>query len=168
MAIFPALTPTTRIFSPGNYPQTYQQSIGGLGAGFRRGALSIGKTLSLTFEYVLEADVNAIKAHYFESYGTYDFFNLSSTVWSGYVVPPVDLNGNYFWRYVSQPVIRDVTCERFTVEVQLESIPAQNGNLVYAAGLASASPARTYILAAGGASAAPARAYIIVAIVDAL
>ena len=163
MANFPALTPTTRIFSPGNYPQTYQQSIGGTGVGFRRGALSIGKTLTLTFEYVLEADVNAIKAHYFDSYGTYDFFNVDATIWSGYVTPPVDLNGNYFWRYVSQPVIQDVTCERFTVEVQLESVPAQSGDLIYAAGLASASPTRTYILVAGAAAAAPARDYIIFA-----
>ncbi len=163
MANFPALTPTTRIFSPGNYPQTYQQSIGGTGVGFRRGALSIGKILTLTFEYVLEADVNAIKAHYFDSYGTYDFFNVDSTIWSGYVTPPVDLNGNYLWRYVSQPVIQDVTCERFTVEVQLESVPAQSGDLIYAAGLASASPERTYILAAGAAAAAPARDYTIFA-----
>jgi len=163
MANFPALTPTTRIFSPGNYPQTYQQSIGGTGVGFRRGALSIGKILTLTFEYVLEADVNAIKAHYFDSYGTYDSFNVDSTIWSGYVTPPVDLNGNYLWRYVSQPVIQDVTCERFTVEVQLESVPAQSGDLIYAAGLASASPERTYILAAGAAAAAPARDYTIFA-----
>lgn len=163
MATFPALTPTTRIFSPGNYPQTYQQSIGGTGAGFRRGALSIGKTLTLTFEYVLETDVNAIKAHYFDSYGTYDIFNVSSTVWSGYVTPPVDLNGNYLWRYVSQPVITDVTCDRFTVEVQLESIPAKSNDLIYAAGLASASPVRTYILVAGAAAAAPARDYLIYA-----
>jgi len=163
MVNFPALTPTTRIFSPGNYPQTYQQSIGGTGVGFRRGALSIGNTLTLTFEYVLEADVSAIKAHYFDSYGTYDFFNVDATIWSGYVTPPVDLNGNYFWRYVSQPVIQDVTCERFSVEVQLESVPAQNGDLIYAAGLASASPARTYILAAGAAAAAPARDYLIFA-----
>ncbi len=163
MATFPELTPTTRIFSPGNYPQIYQQSIGGTGVGFRRGALSIGKTLSLTFEYVLEADVNAIKAHYFDNYGTYNIFNVDSTIWSGYVTPPVDLNGNYFWRYVSQPVIQDVTCERFTVEVQLESVPAQNGDLIYAAGLASASPARTYILVAGAAAASPARDYLIFA-----
>ncbi len=163
MANFPALTPTTRIFSPGNYPQTYQQSIGGTGVGFRRGALSIGKILTLTFEYVLEADVNAIKAHYFDSYGTYDFFNVDSTIWSGYVTPPVDLNGNYLWRYASQPLIQDVTCERFTVEVQLESVPAQSGDLIYAAGLASASPERTYILAAGAAAAAPARDYTIFA-----
>lgn len=163
MATFPALTPTTRIFSPGNYPQTYQQSIGGTGVGYRRGALSIGKTLTLTFEYVLEADVNAIKAHYFDSYGTYDIFNVSSTVWIGYVTPPVDLNGNYLWRYVSQPVITDVTCDRFTVEVQLESVPAQNGDLIYSAGLASASPERTYILVAGAAAAAPARDYLIYA-----
>ena len=97
MATFPALTPTTRIFSPGNYPQTYQQSISGTGAGFRRGALSIGKTLTLTFEYVLEADVNAIKAHYFDSFGTYDIFNVTSTVWSGYVTPPVYLMLVVLW-----------------------------------------------------------------------
>ena len=52
-----------------------------------------------------------------------------------------------------------MTCERFTVEVQLESVPAQSGDLIYAAGLASASPERTYILAAGAAAAAPARDY---------
>ena len=47
--------------------------------------------------------------------------------------------------------------------MQLESVPAQNGDLVYAAGLASASPARTYILVAGAAAAAPARDYLIFA-----
>ena len=122
MATFPALTPTTRIFSPGNYPQIYQQSIGGTGAGFRRGALSIGKTLTLTFEYVLEADVNAIKAHYFDSYGTYDIFNVSSTVWSGYVVPPVDLNGNYFWRYAGTIAVDTGSPLRYNVNVQLVSV----------------------------------------------
>lgn len=161
MDIFPALAPTTRVFNIGNVPTILNTSLGGTNVGFRRGNRRVGQRLDLTFSHLTQAQMDLIKTHYFSANGTYDIFYLSEEIWGDYTTPPVPLLSDYAWRYIDLPTITDVSFDRFTVEVSLQTEPIDTGDLIMDAGSASVSPARTYILDAGSASASPARDYVI-------
>lgn len=105
--------------------------------------------------------MNLIKDHYFDRKGTYDIFFLSSEIWGDYTTPPVPLISDFAWRYASEPQITDVSFDRFTVEVQLQTQPIDIGDLIFDGGLAAASPERSYILDGGLAPASPARDYVV-------
>ncbi|MAB58867.1 MAG: hypothetical protein CL524_15175 [Aequorivita sp.] len=158
---FPSLVPSVRSFTPGNIPQTNQTSLNGIVTGFRRGNRRTQQTLSLSFTNLNETQVNLIKSHYIDRQGTFDIFQLPSEVWSGYTTPPIPLLSDYAWRYSAAPSISDGVVGRWGIEVQLVSYAIDTGDLLFDAGTASATPARTYTLNAGSASATPARAYII-------
>ena len=161
MSTFPALVPSTRTYNPGGVPSAMRISLSGMVTGFRRGNRRIAQTLGLTFRLLEESDVTLIRNHYDNRSGSFDIFFLSSEIWNGYTTPPIPLLSDYAWRYTGAPGITDASCGRWDVEIELETIPIDTGDLVFDAGLASASPARTYILDAGGAAVSPARDYTI-------
>lgn len=162
MDAFPALAPTTRTFTVGDVPRKLQTSLSGVAEGYRTGNRRIGQTLIMTFAYLTETQMNLIKDHYFGAKGTYDIFFLSEEIWGDFNTPPIALLDNYGWRYLSMPTITDVGVDRFTVQVELQTIPINTGDLVVDGELASASPVRAYILDAGGAATTPARDYLII------
>ena len=161
MSTFPALVPSTRTFTPGDVPSAIQSSLSGVLTGFRRGNRRIKQTLSLSFVRLQESDVTLIRNHYDNRDGSFNIFFLSSEVWSGYATPPIPLLSDYAWRYVAPPVIADGSCGYWDVEIELETVPIDIGDLIFDAELAPASPARAYILDAGSAAVSPARDYII-------
>ena len=126
---FPALTPSSRLFSPGGVPVSAQMSIGGARTAFRRGNRRAAQTLRLGFSNLTETQVNLIKAHFFDRQGTFDIFFLSSAVWSGYATPPAPLLSTA-WRYSSAPVISDGIIGRWAVEVELRSHGILQGDLM--------------------------------------
>jgi hypothetical protein len=161
MSTFPALAPTTRTYTPGSVPYQTKQSTSGTQYGFRRGNRRISQTLELTFSHLTQANMLLIKDHYYDRDGTFDLFYLTAAIWGDYVTPPVNLISDFAWKYVSPPTITDVSYDRFDVAVTLETIPIDVGDVVFNAGLAAATPARTYILNGGLAAALPAREYVI-------
>ena len=158
---YPALIPSTRVFTPGNTPQARQTSLSGMSDGFRRGNRRIGQSLELSYLNLVEADFLLLKAHYIDRQGTYDIFYLSIETWNGMATPPVPLLSDYAWKYSAPLVVSHASCGRYNVEVQLQTEPIDTGDLIFDAGLAAVSPARTYILDAGAAAVSPARDYII-------
>jgi hypothetical protein len=158
---FPALAPTTRTFTVGDVPRHFQSGLNGITVGYRTGNRRVNQTLEISFDYLTQAQMNLIQAHYINAKGTYDIFFLSAELWGDYVTPPVPLLSDYAWRYSTQPSITDVGFDRFSVAVGLQTIPIELGDLIFDAGLASATPDRTYTLDAGNAAATPARQYII-------
>jgi hypothetical protein len=161
MSTFPALVPSTRTFTPGDVPNVKQVALSGVTGGFRRGNRRIDQSLSLSFQRLTQVQLDLITAHYVGRQGSFDIFFLSPEVWSGYTTPPVPLISDFAWQYAGPPSITDSSCGRWEVEVDLQTIPIDTGDLVFDAQQAPASPARAYILDAGGAAAAPARDYII-------
>lgn len=161
MSTFPALVPSTRTYNPGGVPSAMRISLSGVVTGFRRGNRRIAQTLGLTFRLLEESDVTLIRDHYDNRSGSFDIFFLSTEVWSGYTTAPVPLISDYAWRYIGAPTITDASCGRWDVEVELETVPIDIGDLIFDAGLAAAAPARAYILDAGLASASPARDYVV-------
>ena len=158
---FPALTPSSRTYSPGNIPQSQKVSLSGVATGFRRGNRRTDQTLSLSFTNLTESQVDLIKAHYIDRQGSFDIFFLPSEVWSGYATPPVPLLSDYVWRYAAPPTVTDGIVGRWGVDVELISYAIDFSDLIFDAELASATPARQYILDAGAAAATPARDYIV-------
>ena len=161
MNTFPALAPTTRTFTVGDVPRHFQSGLNGITVGYRTGNRRINQSLQVTFEYLTDTQLNLIQTHYVDAKGSYDIFYLTAEMWGDYVNPPIPLLSDYGWRYVGPPSITDVGFDRFTVEVGLQTIPINTGDLIIDGGLAGATPARTYTLDAGGAAATPARDYII-------
>lgn len=162
MSTFPAITPNARVYVPGSPPAAIQQSLSGAVTGYRRGNRRINQTLQLTFSHLVESDMDLIKAHFIDRKGTFDIFYLPDAIWSDYLgTPPITTLSDFAWQYASEPSITDVSYDRFTVEVQLNTVPINTGDLVIDGGSASATPARTYTLDAGAASATPARDYVI-------
>lgn len=161
MSTFPALAPTSRIFSPGDVPNERKRSTGGTQYAFRRGSRRVAQALQLQYEYLTEAEMLLIKNHFYDRKGTFDIFFLSAEVWGYYTTPPVGLLDNFAWRYVSSPVITDVSYDRFNIEVSLETVPIEIGDMSFDSGLAGGHADVAYILNAGAASDVPARDYII-------
>lgn len=161
MAIFPALSPSSRLFTPGDLPKSVQTSLSGVVTGFRRGNRRTPQTLSLTFSHLTETQMNLIKDHYFGQQGSYQLFFLSAEIWGDYITPPVPLLSDIAWQYADEPTITDVSYDRFTVQVELSTIPIDIGDLRFDGVEASPTPAREYILDAGAAAATPARDYIV-------
>jgi hypothetical protein len=161
MATFPALIPSTRTYTPGGVPAAMQVALSGATSGFRRGNRRIAQTLALSFQRLEESDVTLVRNHYDGRSGSFDIFFLSSEVWNGYTTAPVPLLSDYAWRYVSPPNITDSSCGRWDVEVELETVPIDGGDLIFDGVNAAAAPARAYILDAGVASASPARNYVV-------
>jgi hypothetical protein len=162
MSLFPALAPSSRVYTPGDVPAARHQALSGAVTGYRLGNRRIAQTLQLVFSHLVESDMNLIKAHFIDRKGTFDIFYLPAEIWGDYAgTPPVSSFNNFAWRYIAEPTITDVSYDRFTVELDLETIPINTGDLVFDGLTASATPARTYTLEAGGASATPARDYLI-------
>lgn len=158
---YPALIPSTRVFTPGNTPQARQTSLSGMSDGFRRGNRRIGQSLQLRYLNLVESDFLLLKDHYIDRQGTYDIFFLSTETWNGMATLPVPLLSDYAWKYSKALVVSHASCGRFNVEVELETQPIDGTDLIFDALTALASPARDYNLDAGLASPSPARDYII-------
>ena len=160
MATFPSLTPTTRLYTPGDFPSAIQSSSSGTTTGFRRGNRRINQTLQLTFDNLTETQVNLIRTHYDGQSGSFEIFYLSSSTWNGYTSPPVALVSDFAWLYANAPTISDGIVSKWNVEIELVSVPIDTGDLVID-GVDSATTARTYLVDALTSSSSPARTYII-------
>ena len=161
MATFPSIAPNSRLYVPGSLPAVIATSLNGRATAFRRGNRRIAQTLSLTYEYLTEANMALIKDHYIGQNGTFEIFFLSAEVWGDFVTPPIPLLSDFAWKYSSEVTITDVSFDRFSVSVDLESVPINTGDLVFDAGAAAATPVRMYVIDAGAAAATPARDYTI-------
>lgn len=122
MTTFPVLTPSGRTFTPGEYPQTPFQVYSGYETRVRHSNVMLSSQLRLTFTALTEADMLSILSHYNGEYGTFQSFTLPSAVWAGAVQADYELT-NYRWRYIESPAVEDVYCDRYTVELVIETVP---------------------------------------------
>ena len=160
MATFPSLTPTTRLYTQGDFPSAIQSSSSGATTGFRRGNRRINQTLQLTFDNLTETQVNLIRTHYDGQNGSFKIFYLSSSTWNGYTTPPVALVSDFAWLYAAAPTISDGITSKWNVEIELVSVPIDSGDLVFDAE-DSTTTARAYLIDALTSSTSPTRDNII-------
>lgn len=160
MANFPSITPSTRLYTQGNFPSAIQASSTGVTTGFRRGNRRINQTLQLSFNNLTESQVTQIRNHFDGQNGSFSIFYLSAEVWAGYTTPPVALVSDFAWLYANAPTISDGIVSKWNVEIELVSVPVDIGDLIYNAG-DSSTTARAYILDGLTSSASPTRDNII-------
>lgn len=160
MATFPAIIPSARLYTPGDFPSAIQSSSTGTTTGFRRGNRRINQTLQLTFNNLTETQVNLIRTHYDTQSGSFEIFLLDASTWNGYTSPPVPVVSDFVWLYATPPTISDGIVSKWNVEVELISVPIDTGDVIYDGGDSSGT-ARAYILDALTSSSTPARTNII-------
>lgn len=122
MATFPALTPSTRSLSYGDYPQGAYEAVSGANVRFKYGTDRVIQRLMLGYQYLTEAQMQLLLDHYETQQGTLISFALSAEVWSGYTTIPVPAV-DYEWRYASPIGVEIASPLRYNTTIELESVP---------------------------------------------
>ena len=155
MATFPTLSPSSRTFTPGDYPHTPFTGMSGVQNRVRNSNVMLASQLRLRFVGITESQMLSILSHYQGQKGTFISFPLPSAVWSGTSTPSDYQLTGYGWRYIEPPMVEDLTfSQRHNVELVLETVPPEGTAL---AGLAEAVVYSILggVAPAAGASAAP-------------
>lgn len=121
MALFPALAPSTRTFTPGSHPFTAYTSMSGQQSRVRHSSITLGGQLDLTFIRLSPADRQAIEDHYREQFGEFVPFYLPPQTFSGFT--PLDVDPSGRWRYAQPPEFEDHCGPTATATVKLISVP---------------------------------------------
>jgi len=118
MATFPALTPSSRTYIPGQVAATAIGSLNGDELSVRHSNASTGHILRFGFTLLTRAQHYEIVSHY-SLHGRFVPFDLDATTLAaaGLTFP-----ANYLWIYAGSPET-DETCEEINVTVELELIP---------------------------------------------
>ena len=128
MSTFPALVPSSRRFTPGQFPHTSMGTLSGRSARVRHGNVQVGQFIGLGFTALSEAQMLQILGHYQGRDGRFLSFTLPAEVWSGVATPASFTPTGYRWLYVDQPQVEEVPAGDqvvFNVSVELEAIPPQ-------------------------------------------
>jgi hypothetical protein len=127
---FPAIRPTSRTFTMGDYPSKTYTSLSGVIFKRAFGNRQTGYTLNLTFRNIgdtselrsLSGTAKQIIDHYNSVDGTYDKFTLPDRMFAGMddgleslIQAPTDIS----WRYAAPPQVQSVKAGVSTVTVRL-------------------------------------------------
>jgi len=74
---FPSIKPSSRSYSPGEYPQQQFESLNGVKTTLRYGKNRINATLSLSFNNITDAEAALILDNYVQVNSVYDFVTFS-------------------------------------------------------------------------------------------
>ena len=155
MTTYPAIIPSSRNFTPGQYPHTPFQALSGKQGQVRHSSVMISSTVQLRYSVLDEPEMIEILDHYNAVKGGLIPFALPAIVWSG------NENANEFtlpgdaWRYASPPEVEEVFCGGYVVQVALESVPGEGVGLLGAdfiigvtllPGAAAAASGKTFII----------------------
>jgi hypothetical protein len=129
MATFPALTPSSRSFTPGRHPHSEIGTLDGLQTRVRTSNVVLDQRLRLTFLGLTEAQMLNIRTHYLGQQGRFTSFAIPNALLSGMSTPASFTPTGYSWIYASQPQVTDVACGRHDVSVELVTIPPEGANI---------------------------------------
>lgn len=108
---FPSVKPSSRSYSPGEYPQTKFEAQNGVKTIMRYGKNRVNATLTLGFANIADADAALILANYEDVNSDWDYVTFSSA--NGTVGVDSTSLSNYFkeagsglkWRYSGPPSV---------------------------------------------------------------
>ncbi len=121
---FPALAPSNRSFSPGDFPQKKVRSQSGVETRILYGTKRTGMSLKLSYKNISDADAELFLDHYHDMKGTYTTFGVGSQTgaklgWAG----NADALGAETWgndyRYAGPPQVTQVKKGVSNVQVNL-------------------------------------------------
>ena len=129
MTTFPALIPSSRTFTPGEYPATAFAGYSGAQNRVRHGNVFLSAQLRLTFLGLAQAQMLDIWNHYNSRRGEFRSFDLPAEVASyGSITDYVP--GNYLWRYAGPGSVEDLPCGGHNVSLTLETVPPVAASVV--------------------------------------
>ena len=115
MSTFPSVTPTSRRYSPGNYPQKTYRSLSGIAIRRTYGNAPYGASLDLEYKNISDVTVNTLLDHYHSQTAINKRFQLSTAVTAGMGTDLRDEvrsltadRGNLRWEYAQAPQIESV------------------------------------------------------------
>jgi hypothetical protein len=132
MTIFPDLIPSTRTYSPGEYPITPHPLLSGAEIRVRHSNTVLGVRLRLTFQAATSADVVAVRNHYNGRQGGFLPFAIPVELLSGVTTPADFTPAGHQWVYASRPRVVDVPIagdtptNRHDLVVELVTVPPEN------------------------------------------
>ena len=125
MAQFPALRPSSRNYSPGDWPVKSWRSMNGSEVRILYGNTKTGSKLDLTFDNIADADAQLILNHYATEFGTFQTFDLSDvTKHSGWGGDANAFNAGIGvqYRYNEPPKVTNVYRGRSTISVSFVGV----------------------------------------------
>jgi hypothetical protein len=129
MTTFPALIPSSRTFTPGEYPATAFSGFSGAQNRVRHSNVFLSAQLRLTFLGLTQAQMLDIWNHYNGRRGEFRSFALPTEVVSyGSITDYVP--GNYIWRYAGPGSVEDLPCGGHNVSLTLETVPPVAASVV--------------------------------------
>ena len=132
MPIFPALNPTGRTFTPGDYPNTTHPLMTGREIRVRHSSTVVGNKLSLAFSLLTRTEMLSIQSHYDGQLGGFYAFTLPSELTLG-IAAPADISPTgHQWVYAGPPQITDQPVDGaspsnvYGITIDLVSVPPEN------------------------------------------
>jgi hypothetical protein len=121
---FPTLKPTSRDFSPGDWPIKRYNAQSGAEIRILYGNQRVNAKINLTYENITDANAQLFVDDYAAQIGTLRTFALPSAIragWSG-SNSTLDAPAGTAWRYESEPTIRSVRPGLSSVTVNLVAV----------------------------------------------
>ena len=118
---FPSLRPTSRDFTPGDYPVKAYNAQSGAEVRILYGDTRSNMTLALGYDNVSDAQAAQFLTHYDETKGTYNTFAIDDATKAGWTggAEAIDSGNINRWRYAETPQITAVKPGRSSVRVSL-------------------------------------------------
>ena len=130
MATFPALTPSSRTFTPGRHPHSEIPTLNGLQTRVRTSNVVLEQRLRLSFIGLTEAQMLSIRTHYVGQQGRFLSFAIPTSLLSGMTTPANFTPTGYSWIYGSAPQVEDIPCaQRYNVSIELVTVPPEGANI---------------------------------------
>jgi len=129
MATFPTLTPSSRTFTPGRHPHSEIRTLDGLQARVRTSNVLLEQRLRLTFVALTETQMLSVRSHYNGQQGRFLSFAIPDSLLSGMATPASFTPTGYSWIYASTPQIEDIGLQRYTVSIELVTVPPEGANI---------------------------------------
>ena len=130
MATFPALTPSTRTYSPGAFPHTAHGVYDGSQVRVRHSNTVLGVRLRLFFPAITTAELVTVIEHYSGQRGRFLPFAIPDELLSGVDTPADFTPAGHQWRYAARPTVEDISIvggtNRHNLTIELETVPPEN------------------------------------------
>ena len=121
---FPALKPTSRDFTPGNWPVKSYKSQSGAEVRILYGDTRTNMELTLGYDNISDAQAQQFLTHYDETKGTYNTFAINSSTKAGWAgtATAIDSGTINRWRYADPPQVTAVKPGVSSVRVSLMGV----------------------------------------------
>lgn len=117
---YPAINPTSRVWTPGQFGQSSFDSASGAEVRIRYGSVATRHSLALGYSNISEANAIAFNDDYASRQGEFETFNLPAEVFAGMTNAfGVGINR---WRYTEPPSIESVKSGIYNVSVSLIAV----------------------------------------------